>query len=45
VPVRLRAANRLAARPAQIRLRGVVATGYAAIEGHNGWVGSDLNHA
>ncbi|MFB6782939.1 hypothetical protein ACFCX0_37745 [Streptomyces sp. NPDC056352] len=45
VPVRWRAANRLAASSAQIRLRGVVATGYVAIGGHGGWVGSDLDHA
>ncbi|WP_262063994.1 hypothetical protein [Streptomyces sp. STR69] len=45
VPVRLRAVNRMASRSAQIRLRGVVATGYVAVDQHDGWVGSDLNHA
>ncbi|MEO3974245.1 hypothetical protein [Streptomyces sp. CAU 1734] len=45
VPVQLRAVNRMASRSAQIRLRGVLATGYVAIDRHAGWVGSDLNHA
>ncbi|MEV0735987.1 hypothetical protein AB0I51_08450 [Streptomyces sp. NPDC050549] len=45
VPVRLKAVNRMASRSAQIRLRGVVATGYVAVDQHDGWVGSDLNHA
>ncbi|WP_327430973.1 hypothetical protein [Streptomyces sp. NBC_01236] len=45
VPVQLRAVNRMASSSAQIRLRGVVATGYVAIDDHDGWVGSDLNHA
>ncbi|MFE2424244.1 hypothetical protein [Streptomyces hokutonensis] len=45
VPVRLKAVNRMASRSAQIRLRGVVATGYVAVDLHDGWVGSDLNHA
>jgi hypothetical protein len=35
----------MASSTAQIRLRGVVATGYVAIDDHDGWVGSDLNHA
>ncbi|MFI9826878.1 hypothetical protein ACIHIX_04245 [Streptomyces sp. NPDC051913] len=45
VPAQLRAVNRMASRSAQIRLRGVVATGYVAVDDHDGWVGSDLNHA
>ncbi|KOV62417.1 hypothetical protein [Streptomyces sp. MMG1121] len=45
VPAELRAVNRMASRSAQIRLRGVVATGYVAVDEHDGWVGSDLNHA
>ncbi|KUO21159.1 hypothetical protein [Streptomyces dysideae] len=45
VPAQLRAVNRMASRSAQIRLRGVVATGYVAVDQHDGWVGSDLNHA
>ncbi|MFJ9632100.1 hypothetical protein ACIRU8_30825 [Streptomyces sp. NPDC101175] len=45
VPVRLKAVNRMASRSAQIRLRGVLATGYVAVDQHDGWVGSDLNHA
>ncbi|WP_405806751.1 hypothetical protein OG729_16350 [Streptomyces sp. NBC_00210] len=45
VPAQLRAVNRMASSSAQIRLRGVVATGYVAVDGHDGWVGSDLNHA
>ncbi|MDV9170179.1 hypothetical protein R6V09_08495 [Streptomyces sp. W16] len=45
VPIRLKAVNRMASRSAQIRLRGVVATGYVAVDQHDGWVGSDLNHA
>lgn len=45
VPVQLRAVNRMASSSAQIRLRGVVASGYVAVDGHDGWVGSDLNHA
>jgi hypothetical protein len=45
VPAQLRAVNRMASRSAQIRLRGVVATGYVAVDEHDGWVGSDLNHA
>ncbi|MEV0177757.1 hypothetical protein AB0I54_00420 [Streptomyces sp. NPDC050625] len=44
VPAQLRAVNRMASSSAQIRLRGVVASGYVAIDEH-GWVGSDLNHA
>jgi hypothetical protein len=45
VPAQLRAVNRMASRSAQIRLRGVVATGYVAVDAYDGWVGSDLNHA
>ncbi|MFJ5529556.1 hypothetical protein [Streptomyces sp. NPDC093261] len=45
VPAHLRTVNRMASRSAQIRLRGVVATGYVAVDEHDGWVGSDLNHA
>ncbi|MFH9659230.1 hypothetical protein ACH4NF_30585 [Streptomyces sp. NPDC017248] len=45
VPVQLRALNRMASSSAQIRLRGVVASGFVAIDEHAGWVGSDLNHA
>ncbi|MEU5095849.1 hypothetical protein, partial [Streptomyces sp. NPDC020996] len=45
VPAQLRAFNRMASRSAQIRLRAVVATGYVAVDEHQGWVGSDLNHA
>ncbi|MFF9024245.1 hypothetical protein [Streptomyces eurythermus] len=45
VPAELRAVNRMASSSAQIRLRGVVASGFVAIDGHAGWVGSDLNHA
>ncbi|WP_330174156.1 hypothetical protein OG875_11705 [Streptomyces sp. NBC_01498] len=45
VPVQLRRTNRLAASSAQIRLRAVLATGYVAVDAHDGWVGSDLNHA
>ncbi|MFI8190816.1 hypothetical protein ACIF8T_18710 [Streptomyces sp. NPDC085946] len=45
VPAELRALNRMASSSAQIRLRGVVASGYVAVDGHDGWVGSDLNRA
>ncbi|WBO64440.1 hypothetical protein [Streptomyces camelliae] len=45
VPAELRTVNRMASRSAQMRLRGVVATGYVAVDEHDGWVGSDLNHA
>ncbi|MGW1501253.1 hypothetical protein ACWCQW_22190 [Streptomyces mirabilis] len=45
VPTQLHAVNRMASSSAQIRLRGVVATGYVAVDEHDGWVGSDLNHA
>ncbi|MCX5050402.1 MULTISPECIES: hypothetical protein [unclassified Streptomyces] len=45
VPAQLRAVNRMASSSAQIRLRGVVATGWVAVDEHDGWVGSDLNHA
>ncbi|MER6736438.1 hypothetical protein [Streptomyces puniciscabiei] len=45
VPAQLHGYNRLASSSAQIRLRGVVATGYVTVDEHGGWVGSDLNHA
>ncbi|MCT9006931.1 hypothetical protein [Streptomyces rhizosphaerihabitans] len=45
VPALLRGVNRTASSSAQIRLRGVVATGYVAVDAYDGWVGSDLNHA
>ncbi|MFI0965181.1 hypothetical protein ACH4S8_27870 [Streptomyces sp. NPDC021080] len=45
VPELLRSVNRTASSSAQIRLRGVVATGYVAVDELDGWVGSDLNHA
>ncbi|MEW2621220.1 hypothetical protein [Streptomyces sp. NPDC048106] len=45
VPALLHGYNRLASSSAQVRLRGVVATGYVAVDEHGGWVGSDLNHA
>ncbi|MFF4539035.1 hypothetical protein [Streptomyces aureus] len=45
VPGLLRSVNRTASSSAQIRLRGVVATGYVAVDELDGWVGSDLNHA
>lgn len=45
VPAQLHGYNRLASSSAQIRLRGVVAAGYVAVDEHGGWVGSDLNHA
>ncbi|MFE7624334.1 hypothetical protein [Streptomyces sp. NPDC057509] len=45
VPAELRALNRRASSSAQMRLRGVVASGYVAVDGEGGWVGSDLNHA
>lgn len=45
VPAELRALNRRASSSAQMRLRGVVASGYVAVDDGGGWVGSDLNHA
>ncbi|XMA38238.1 hypothetical protein O1157_20920 [Streptomyces albogriseolus] len=45
VPMQLRAVNRMASRSAQMRLRGVLAGGYVAVDRLDGWVGSDLNHA
>ncbi|GAA3033286.1 hypothetical protein [Streptomyces glomeratus] len=45
VPAHLRTVNRMASRSAQMRLRGVLATGFVAIDELDGWVGSDLNHA
>ncbi|TRV76994.1 hypothetical protein FKN01_16625 [Streptomyces sp. 130] len=45
VPAELRALNRRASSSAQMRLRGVVASGFVAVDGGGGWVGSDLNHA
>ncbi|MEU0926183.1 MULTISPECIES: hypothetical protein [Streptomyces violaceusniger group] len=44
-PAQLRTVNRMASSSAQIRLRSVLATGFVAIDGQGGWVGSDLNHA
>ncbi|MFE7617302.1 hypothetical protein [Streptomyces sp. NPDC057496] len=45
VPARLRSQNRRASAAARMRLRGVVASGYVAVDPLDGWVGSDLNHA
>ncbi|MFE6494050.1 hypothetical protein [Streptomyces sp. NPDC057748] len=45
VPDQLRSQNRRASASARMRLRGVVASGYVAVDGLDGWVGSDLNHA
>ncbi|MFF9407329.1 hypothetical protein ACF1B0_17655 [Streptomyces anandii] len=45
LPAQLHEYNRMASSTAQIRLRGVVASGYVAVDGHGGWVGSDLNDA
>ncbi|MFD3921075.1 hypothetical protein [Streptomyces sp. NPDC058595] len=45
VPAQLRTVNRMTSSSAQIRLRGVLASGYVAIDERDGWVGSDLNHA
>ncbi|MFF0158741.1 hypothetical protein ACFYRY_14585 [Streptomyces sp. NPDC005263] len=45
VPAQLHGYNRIASSSARIRLRGVVSTGYVAVDEHDGWVGSDLNHA
>lgn len=45
LPAQLRSMNRQASRSAQMRLRGVVAAGYVAVDRHDGWVGTDLNHA
>ncbi|GGV84250.1 hypothetical protein GCM10015535_28610 [Streptomyces gelaticus] len=45
VPARLRSQNRRASATARMRLRGVVASGYVAVDPLDGWVGSDLNHA
>ncbi|MFD4946034.1 hypothetical protein ACFVYE_39770 [Streptomyces sp. NPDC058239] len=45
VPAQLRSQNRRASASAQMRLRGVVASGYVAVDQLDGWVGSDLNHA
>ncbi|MFJ4078433.1 hypothetical protein ACIP2Z_05730 [Streptomyces iakyrus] len=45
MPQQLRAYNRLASSSAQVRLRGVLDMGHVAIDQHDGWVGSDLNHA
>src|ERR1043165_5346099 len=45
VPAQLRVVNRMASSSAQIRLRGVVATGYVAVDEHDGWIGTDLNDA
>jgi hypothetical protein len=40
VPAQLRAVNRMASSSAQIRLRGVVATGYVAVDRHDCWTPS-----
>ncbi|WP_406501205.1 hypothetical protein OHA04_16530 [Streptomyces sp. NBC_01590] len=45
VPAQLHGQNRRASASAQMRLRGVVASGYVAVDRLDGWVGSDLNHA
>ncbi|MEU6664638.1 hypothetical protein [Streptomyces sp. NPDC046727] len=45
VPAQLRAVNRMASSSAQIRLRGVVASGWVSVDERGGWVGSDLNDA
>lgn len=45
MPSQLHAYNREASSTSQIRLRGVVANGYVAVDERGGWVGSDLNHA
>ncbi|WP_335934525.1 hypothetical protein [Streptomyces sp. PTD5-9] len=45
VPAQLRSRNRRASASARMRLRGVVASGYVAVDELDGWVGSDLNHA
>ncbi|MEU3217863.1 hypothetical protein [Streptomyces sp. NPDC006971] len=45
VPAQLRSRNRRASASARMRLRGVVASGYVAVDRLDGWVGSDLNHA
>ncbi|GAA1340685.1 hypothetical protein GCM10009647_084350 [Streptomyces sanglieri] len=45
VPAQLHSRNRRASASARMRLRGVVASGYVAVDGLDGWVGSDLNHA
>ncbi|MFB7914129.1 hypothetical protein [Streptomyces sp. NPDC056061] len=42
---RLRSQNRRASASARMRLRGVVASGFVAVDPLDGWVGSDLNHA
>ncbi|MER5522760.1 hypothetical protein ACWC2M_02260 [Streptomyces sp. NPDC001761] len=45
MPKRLLAFNRVASSSAQVRMRVVLATGHVTIDEHDGWVGSDLNHA
>ncbi|MHB9759417.1 hypothetical protein ACYBSK_33980 [Streptomyces sp. BYX5S] len=44
-PAQLHSKNRLIASSAQMRLRIVLSSGYVAVDGLDGWVGSDLNHA
>ena len=44
-PEQLRAINRMASSSVQLKLRGVLATGQVVGDNHNGWEGSDLNHA
>ncbi|MFJ9035345.1 hypothetical protein ACIRF8_01960 [Streptomyces sp. NPDC102406] len=44
-PALLHSKNRLMAESARMRLRIVLASGYVAVDEHEGWVGSDLNHA
>ncbi|MFF8695283.1 hypothetical protein ACF08W_24090 [Streptomyces sp. NPDC015144] len=45
LPARLHSLNRRASASARMRLRGVVASGFVAVDPLDGWVGSDLNHA
>ncbi|MFB6813650.1 hypothetical protein ACFCV8_03765 [Streptomyces sp. NPDC056347] len=45
MPARLHSQNRRASASARMRLRGVVASGFVAVDPLDGWVGSDLNHA
>ncbi|MEB3964941.1 hypothetical protein OKJ48_32620 [Streptomyces kunmingensis] len=44
-PAHLHSKNRMMASSAQMRLRIVLSSGYVAVDGLDGWVGSDLNHA
>ncbi|WP_405614492.1 hypothetical protein [Streptomyces sp. NBC_00076] len=45
MPKRLLAVNRALSSGAQVRIRGVLATGHVTIDEYDGWVGSDLNRA